>query len=84
MYIIKHDGRKEFFDFNKIQICIDLALDGLNLDGSVLSSKIQSYIKDGMSTTDIQDALIVMAISFALPDAFCDMAINVGTPPPSV
>ncbi len=57
-YVIKRDGRKEEYDINKIKKVIEWATKGLGVNPLVLESKFDEFIKDNISTTNIQDNLI--------------------------
>ena len=57
-FVEKKDGRKEEFDVNKIKKVIKWAVGGLDVNPLVLESKFDEFVKDGISTNDIQDNLI--------------------------
>ena len=71
MEIIKRDGSREAFDFNKIERLNDYATRGLNVDKALLKSQIKLLVYDGMSTREIFQAQISAAaglISVEHPD----------------
>ncbi len=61
MEIIKRDGSREAFDFNKIERLNDYATRGLNVDKALLKSQIKLLVYDGMSTREIFQAQISSA-----------------------
>ena len=71
MEIIKRDGSREAFDFNKIERLNNYATRGLNVDKTLLKSQIKLLVYDGMSTREIFQAQISAAaglISVEHPD----------------
>ncbi len=71
MEIIKRDGSREAFDFNKIERLNDYATRGLNVDKALLKSQIKLLVYDGMNTREIFQAQISAAaglISVEHPD----------------
>lgn len=71
MEIIKRDGSREAFDFNKIERLNNYATRGLNVDKALLKSQIKLLVYDGMSTREIFQAQISAAaglISVEHPD----------------
>lgn len=69
--IIKRDGSREDFDFDKIERLNEYATRGLNVDLDLLRSQIKFLVYDGMTTQDIFQAQIKAAsglISVDNPD----------------
>lgn len=59
--IIKRDGSREDFDFDKIERLNEFATKGLNVDLNLLRSQIKFLVYDGMTTQDIFQAQIKAA-----------------------
>lgn len=59
--IIKRDGSREDFDFDKIERLNEYATKGLNVDLNLLRSQIKFLVYDGMTTQDIFQAQIKAA-----------------------
>jgi ribonucleoside-diphosphate reductase alpha chain len=57
-FVTKRDGRKEEFDVDKIKKVIQWATRELDVNPLVLESKFDEFIKDDMSTDDIQMNII--------------------------
>ena len=57
-FVKKRDGRKEAFDVEKIKKVIRWGIGKLDLNPLVLEAKFDEFIKDGISTNDIQKNLI--------------------------
>jgi ribonucleotide reductase alpha subunit len=69
--IIKRDGSREDFDFDKIERLNEFATRGLNVDLKLLRSQIKFLVYDGMNTQEIFQAQIKAAsglISTENPD----------------
>lgn len=57
-FVSKRDGRKEEFDVEKIKKVIQWATKELDVNPLVLESKFDEFIKDDISTNDIQTNII--------------------------
>ena len=57
-FVEKRDGRKENFDVEKIKRVIEWATNDLDVNPLVLESKFDEFIKEDISTDDIQSNLI--------------------------
>ncbi|MBT8448464.1 MAG: ribonucleoside-diphosphate reductase subunit alpha, partial [Gammaproteobacteria bacterium] len=57
-FVKKADSRKEQFDPEKIKKVIAWATDGIDVNPLVLESKFDEFIRDGISTDDLQSNLI--------------------------
>lgn len=67
-YVQKRDGRKENFDVEKIKRVIEWATAGLDVNPLVLESKFDEFIKEDISTGDIQSNLIYHSRILCSPD----------------
>ena len=68
--IVKRDGKSEPLDIEKIHRCVEWACDGLtgvSVSEIELSAKI--YLRDGITTQEIQNCLIKAAAELISPDA---------------
>ena len=57
-YVQKRDGRKEGFEVEKIKNVIGWGTENLDVNPLVLESKFDEFIKEGITTDDIQKNLI--------------------------
>jgi len=67
MQVTKRDGTKENFDTIKIKQSIAYACEGVNVNPLELESRIDYFVKNGISTTDIQANIIQHALQLATP-----------------
>jgi len=67
MQVTKRDGSKENFDTIKIKQSIAYACEGVNVNPLELESRIDYFVKNGISTTDIQANIIQHALQLATP-----------------
>jgi len=61
IYVIKRDGRKETFNFNKVMKVVDFASKGLDVDLQDFYQQFQFVFKVGITTKELQDKLISTA-----------------------
>lgn len=69
MQVTKRNGKKEPFDTLKIKQSIAYACQGVNVNPLELESRIDYFVKNGISTTDIQANIIQHALQLATPNA---------------
>jgi len=67
-FVEKRDGRKENFDVEKIKNVIGWGTEGLDVNPLVLESKFDEFIKEDISTNDIQKNLIYHARILCVPE----------------
>lgn len=67
-FVEKRDGRKEQFDVEKIKNVIGWSTDDLDVNPLVLESKFDEFIKEDISTDDIQKNLIYHARILCTPE----------------
>jgi len=60
-YVIKRDGKKEKFQFDKILYHLKIAVEGLNVDINDIVANLKLRIKPEMKSEEIQKALIQAA-----------------------
>jgi len=65
--VTKRDGSKENFDTIKIKQSIAYACEGVNVNPLELESRIDYFVKNGISTSDIQANIIQHALQLATP-----------------
>lgn len=68
VYVTKTDGRKEPFSVEKVKKVIAWAVRDSAVSPLVLESKFDEFIKDGISTNDIQNNLIYHARILCTPE----------------
>jgi len=68
VFVTKRDGRKEEFDVNKIKKVIRWASNNLEVNPLVLESKFDEFIKEEISTDDIQANLIYHSRILCTPE----------------
>lgn len=66
-FVTKRDGRKEEFSIEKIKQVIQWAARGLDINPLVLESKFDEFLKEDISTDDIQNNLIYHARILCTP-----------------
>lgn len=69
MQVTKRDGTKEAFDILKIKQSISYSCEGVNVNPLELESRIDHFMKNGISTSDIQVNIIQHALQLATPSS---------------
>lgn len=67
MQVTKRDGTKEQFDTLKIKQSIAYSCEGVNVNPLELESRIDYFMKNGISTADIQANIVQHALQLATP-----------------
>jgi ribonucleoside-diphosphate reductase alpha chain len=67
MQVTKRDGTKEQFDILKIKQSIAYSCEGVKVNPLELESRIDYFMKNGISTSDIQANIIQHALQLATP-----------------
>lgn len=65
----KRNGGTEQYQVSKIKKVVNWACEGLNVSPLELESRIQDLVYDGVTTSEIHDAVIYQAQALARPDA---------------
>jgi ribonucleoside-diphosphate reductase alpha chain len=65
--VIKRDGTKTLFDVTKIKQSIAFATDGQGVDPLHLEASLDQFVKNGITTSEIQDNVIRHAVQLASP-----------------
>ena len=67
MQVTKRDGTREDFDILKVKQSIAYACEGVKVNPLELESRIDYFVKNGISTTDIQANIVQHALQLATP-----------------
>ena len=67
IYVVKRDGTKSPFDVSKIKSSIAFATDGQDVNPLHLEASLDQFIKNGITTSQIQDNVIRHAVQLATP-----------------
>lgn len=68
MQVTKRNGTKQPFDITKIRKIINYACDNVDVNPLELESNLTKRFKSGISTSDIQNELILVSSSLATPE----------------
>lgn len=69
IFVTKRDGTKELYDVSKIKKSIQMATEGKDVNPLELESKFDQFLKQGITTKDIQLNVIQHAIQLATPES---------------
>lgn len=67
VFVVKRDGSREPFDVTKIKQSIAFATDGQNVNPLHLEASLDQFVKNGITTSQIQDNVIRHAVQLASP-----------------
>ena len=65
--VIKRDGTRAVFDVTKIKASISFATDGQDVNPLHLEASLDQFVKNGITTSEIQDNVIRHAVQLASP-----------------
>lgn len=67
IFVVKRDGKKAIFDVTKIKSSIAFATDGQDVNPLHLEASLDQFVKNGITTSQIQDNVIRHAVQLATP-----------------
>lgn len=67
--VIKRDGTRAIFDVTKIKASIAFATDGQDVNPLHLEASLDQFVKNGITTSEIQDNVIRHAVQLASPQS---------------
>lgn len=66
--VVKRDGNKEPYDVVKVKQSVAFACDGTTVNPMMLESRLDLFIRDGITSKEIQENIIQHALQLASPE----------------
>ena len=67
--VVKRNGQQELYSVSKVKQSVAFACEGISVNPIMLESRLDLFIRDGITTQEIQENIIQHALQLASPEA---------------